>query len=32
MGQVRTAPEAEGLKVVKVESVFAAPTDYSPIR
>lgn len=30
--KVRTASEAEGLKVLKVESVFAAPTDYSPIR
>ena len=29
---VRTATEAEGLKVLKVESTFAAPTDYSPIR
>ena len=29
---VRAATEAEGLKVLKVESVFAAPTDYSPIR
>lgn len=30
--KVRTASEAEGLKVTKVESVFAAPTDYSPIK
>jgi hypothetical protein len=30
--KVRTASEAEGLKVLKVESVFATPTDYSPIR
>jgi hypothetical protein len=30
--KVRTASEAEGLKVLKVESVFAVPTDYSPIR
>lgn len=29
---VRSASEAEGLKVLKVESVFAAPTDYSPIK
>lgn len=29
---VRAATEAEGLKVLKVESVFAAPTDYSPIK
>lgn len=30
--KVRMASEAEGLKVLKAESVFAAPTDYSPIR
>jgi len=30
--KVRTATEAEGLKVVKVTSVFATPTDYSAIR
>ncbi len=30
--KVRTATEAEGLKVVKVTSMFAAPTDYSAIR
>ena len=30
--KVRTATEGEGLKVLKVESVFAAPTDYSPIK
>lgn len=30
--QVSKASAAEGLKVLKVESVFAAPTDYSPIR
>ena len=29
---VRAATEAEGLKVLKVESTFAAPTDYSPIK
>lgn len=29
---VRAATEAEGLKVLKVESTFAAPTEYSPIR
>lgn len=29
---VRASTEAEGLKVLKVESVFAAPTDYSPIK
>lgn len=29
---VRAATEAEGLKVLKVESTFAAPTDYSAIR
>ncbi|CAN5821888.1 hypothetical protein BH11GEM1_BH11GEM1_02940 [soil metagenome] len=29
---VRTATEAEGLKVLKVESTFAAATDYSPIK
>src|SRR4051812_34387144 len=30
--KVRSATEAEGLKVVKVTSVFASPTDYSAIR
>ena len=30
--RVRTATEAAGLKVLKVESVFATPTDYSPLR
>ena len=29
---VRAATEAEGLKVLKVESTFAAPTDYSLIK
>ncbi len=30
--KVRAATEAEGLKVVKVTSVFATPTDYSAIK
>lgn len=30
--QVSKTTAAEGLKVLKVESIFAAPTDYSPIR
>ncbi|MEO8334098.1 MAG: NIPSNAP family protein [bacterium] len=30
--KVRAATDAEGLKVVKVTSVFATPTDYSAIR
>ncbi|MEO8621409.1 MAG: NIPSNAP family protein [bacterium] len=30
--QVRKASEAEGLKVLKAESMFVAPTDYSPIK
>lgn len=30
--QVSQKTAAEGLKVLKVESVFASPTDYSPIK
>ena len=30
--RVRTASEADGPIVAKVESVFAAPTDFSPLR